>query len=229
MRLGVEENNVFTYLIRSSQEWAKKSVRAYRASREGVAAIEFAFVAPIMILMYLGLAELSLLIAEDRRVSHAANVAGDLTTQKSSVTKDDMSNIMNAVLLTLEEPDSSRVNIEITSYSLDTNGNIVTNGQATLGGSFGEAYSTNDIDARLLNASSGVVVARVAYDYRFSLMSYNEDTHTTAPLSKNPRAVTLTDTFLLKPRKSAQVTFDVSAGGGSTTYDCGFLAGKPSC
>ena len=67
MRLGDEENSMITHLVSTSQKWVLKTVSAYRASREGIAAIEFAFVAPIMIVMYLGLAELSLLIAEDRR------------------------------------------------------------------------------------------------------------------------------------------------------------------
>ena len=217
---------MFTSLIHTSQKWIRKTLSAYRASREGIAAIEFAFVAPIMIVMYLGLAELSLLIAEDRRISHAANVAGDLTTQQSSVTKAGMSEIMNAVLLTLENENNAK--IEITSYNLDGNGNVDTLGQATLGGTFASAYDKDNIDMRLLNATSGVVVARVEYDYQFALMSYKGESHTTDPIEKKRKSVTLSDTFLLKPRKSAQVTFE-SDSSGSTIYSCGLANGAVSC
>lgn len=219
---------MFTSLARTSQKWAQKTARDYRASREGVAAIEFAFVAPIMILMYVGLAELSLLIAEDRRVSHAANVAGDLTTQQSSITRDDMSNIMNAAFLTLEADQNAGVKIEITSYGLDGSGAVVTNGQAKLGGNFPTPYNSSNIDPRLLNQTSGVVVARVAYDYQLSLLTYNGNTHATGPLSSSSRTVNLSDTFLLKPRVSDQVTF-VPYTNGSTTFNCGFVNGRPSC
>ena len=226
MRLGDEENNMITHLVSTSRKWALKTVSAYRASREGIAAIEFAFVAPIMIVMYLGLAELSLLISEDRRVSHAANVAGDLTTQESTITRASMAEIMNAVLLTLENED--RAKIEITSYNLDEDGNIDTIGQAKFGDDISTPYNENSIDTRLLNATSGVVVARIEYDYQFSLMTYKAESQATDPIERRSKTVTLSDTFLLKPRQSTQVNFEEDTGG-NTTYSCSLSGGTVSC
>jgi len=53
-------------------------IQRYKSAKDGVAAIEFVFVAPIMIAMYFGLAEMSLAISADRKISHGTNIAGDL-------------------------------------------------------------------------------------------------------------------------------------------------------
>ena len=63
------------------------------ANRDGIAAIEFALIAPIMIALYVGLAEISLLVTADRNVSHAASVTGDLATQIEVLDTDEVENL----------------------------------------------------------------------------------------------------------------------------------------
>ena len=77
--------------IHLSKLFKSKLIKKYLLDREGIAAIEFVFVAPIMIGMYFGLAEISTAISADRRISHATNVAGDLTTQAAVITAADLS------------------------------------------------------------------------------------------------------------------------------------------
>ena len=53
--------------------------------RRGAAAVEFAFIAPVMILMYYGLAELTQAMMADRRASHVASAIGDLVAQDTAI------------------------------------------------------------------------------------------------------------------------------------------------
>ena len=53
----------------------------FRSDRRGVAAVEFALVAPVLIAAYLGMAELTLGLMTARQTSHLAATVGDLAAQ----------------------------------------------------------------------------------------------------------------------------------------------------
>lgn len=67
-----------------------RGVRGIRYNEKGVSAVEFALIAPILILLYLGAVELSLLMRVDRRVTSTSSSLGDLTARLAKVTDDDM-------------------------------------------------------------------------------------------------------------------------------------------
>ncbi len=171
-----------------------KAIRNFKDDKSGIAAIEFAFIAPIMIAIYFGLAEVASAINVDRRVSHTANVVGDLATQNTEVTNEDVSEIFAAALRVLSLNDVSDVTIELTSYELDENDNPRALGQAILNaGQNLPAFDPDTVDSRILNSTSGVVVARIAYSY------------TPLKLRFTDTDINLTEIFLLKPRRSASV------------------------
>ena len=184
---------------------------------DGIAAIEFAFIAPIMLFMYFGMAEVATAITVDRQVSHSANVAGDLTTQSETVSADEMSEIMTATMLVMGIPSSEQgnVTIEIASYARDADDNVVPMGSAVLNGPFPVAFDASKLDTRILSSTSGVVVARVNYNYEPLKLRYM------------PSNFDLREVFMLKPRKSANV--DIKDPDGSSSYTCSFSGGKPSC
>ena len=189
--------------------------KRYKIAESGIAAIEFVFVAPIMIGMYFGLAEISTAISQDRQISHSTNVAGDLTTQEATINAESMAEIMTAAALIMGVPTSrlNSINMELASFSRDSSNNVVPLGTATLGGSYPTAFDANDLDQLILSQSSGVVVARVSYDYeplKLRFMTTN---------------FTMSETFLLKPRQSANIDF-LNASGDIVDFNCGFQSGK---
>lgn len=56
-------------------------LRAFRHAQQGVAAVEFALVVPIMLVIYMGTLEASSLIAMDRKVQSVAGAVGDLVAR----------------------------------------------------------------------------------------------------------------------------------------------------
>ena len=80
---------------------ARLSILDLIADRRGLAAIEFAMIVPIMLVMFFGTVELSSGVAVDRKVTLVARTLSDLTSQSSSVADADLNNfftIKNAML-----------------------------------------------------------------------------------------------------------------------------------
>ena len=62
----------------------------------GIAAIEFAMVVPLMLVLFFGTVEFSSGVAVDRKVTLMARTLSDLTSQNISVTDTQLTNIFNA-------------------------------------------------------------------------------------------------------------------------------------
>lgn len=189
-------------------------LRRLAGDTKGVAAIEFAMIAPIMIALYVGLAEVSMLITSDRKVSHASSVTGDLAAQYETISNNEMSNIMQAAIAVMgtNHARSAHVSVDIISFEKDNSGTINEVGYAKLGSGFPTKYSAAGVSNKLLNKTSGLVVARVKYVYQSNSREF----------IGHP---SLTETFMLKPRKSATIPF--TKGAGSTmTCSLGLANGK---
>ena len=67
---------------------ARGASRQAVEDRRGVAAIEFAMIVPIMLVMFFGTVEFSSGVAVDRKVTLMARTLSDLTSQSLSVASD---------------------------------------------------------------------------------------------------------------------------------------------
>ena len=84
----------------------------------GVAAVEFALVVPLMIVMYLGTVEMSGGIAVNKKVSRVAGTVADLVTQQTSVTEDDLEAIMEIGEAVLYPYDLRKPDILVTGINV---------------------------------------------------------------------------------------------------------------
>ena len=212
-----------TKFVKISNQKIVKLFKRYKAAQGGVAAIEFVFVAPIMIGMYFGLAEISTAITQDRQISHSANVAGDLTTQVATVNAAGMSEIMTATVKIMGVPTSKlgSIKMELASFTRGATNNIVPLGKASLNGTYPENFNANTLDQLILSQASGVVVARVSYDYEPLGLNFQDFKF----FNGNFR---MSETFLLKPRTSANVDF-LDAAGAQTDFNCNLSGTTVTC
>ena len=186
--------------------------------KKGTAAIEFAFVAPVMIVTYFGLAEVSMLISTDRNISHATSVTADLSTQNQSLNGNDIEDIFNAAfaVMNLTYTQSSAVTIDIVSFEVDGGGAVTEVGYAKLGAGFPSHYvMPMNFSTSLLNQTSGLLVTRIEYNYS-----------SPSGLSTYVQTPTLSETFMLKPRKSVSIPFS-NGGGSAMTCTLTNVGGKP--
>jgi Flp pilus assembly protein TadG len=75
---------------------ARRSIPDLIGDRSAVAAIEFALIVPIMLVMFFGTVEFSSAVAVDRKVTLVARTLSDLTSQATSVADTDMTNFFTA-------------------------------------------------------------------------------------------------------------------------------------
>ena len=168
-----------------------------------------------MIGMYFGLAEVAAAISVDRRISHGANVAGDLVTQLPAVDADEMTEIVAAAIRVMEVQNPETIHMQIESFILPASGQPATSlGRIFVNDPFDpsqpddpndptdtdnpedaifEFYSPASLDPTLLNETSGIVVTRAKYEYETLNLRYLDT------------SITFEETFLLKPRQSDSV------------------------
>ena len=58
-----------------------------RSDRKGVGAIEFAFIAPVLIILYIGALEVSVAMSVNKKLARASSTVADLVTQAETINK----------------------------------------------------------------------------------------------------------------------------------------------
>lgn len=71
---------IFSKLYLAKKRMYKK-IQGFRKDSEGVAAVEFALISPILLLLFIGTIEVSLMIAVDRKISRTSSAIADLIAQ----------------------------------------------------------------------------------------------------------------------------------------------------
>ena len=165
--------------------------------RRGTAAVEFAFVAPVMILMYYGLAELTQGMMADRRASHVASAIGDLVAQDTMINSSEMTDIFNVGKAIIAPFPTTGLSMRVTSIRKDSTGAIQVMWSKS-SGSMGVLSSVTSVPAGLIANNESVILAESSYVYN------------SATGKALPNALTFTQKYYLKPRKTAQVTWSTS-------------------
>ena len=100
-----------------------RAIRRFGRDRRGVSAVEFAFIAPVMIGLYLGCVEISDGVAADRKVSLIAGALANLTAQATTILPADMTDIFNASGAIIAPYDAGKLTMTVTCVSIDANKN----------------------------------------------------------------------------------------------------------
>jgi Flp pilus assembly protein TadG len=178
-------------------------------NKDGLAAIEFAFLAPVLVTFLLGSVEISNALECRQKVTSLASSAADLVAQTSSVSATDMTNIFNAVTAIMY-PFTGTTSIVISSVASDGNGGGTVTWSQAQNGTALAVGTTVALSQQIMltcvatptptcsncakNACS-VIMAQISYSY-------------TSPLGKFfVGSVPLTDSFFARPRKSVSVAY----------------------
>lgn len=179
------------------------SLARFLKSRDGLAAVEFAFIAPIMVLLFFGVLEGSSAYSASRKALLAANTLADLVAQETSITKDSlddlfvgMEDVISAgdadvafrVVSVVLDPDTDEVKVH---WSRDSDGGTPYAAGAVYDG---------DVDPALLDDASSLIIAETSYDYA-------------SPISQKVIGAFLMEKTATRwPRMSSKVQYCVSAG-----------------
>lgn len=165
--------------------------------KRGVSALEFALIAPIMIVIYFGVGELCEAMMAQRRTAHTTSAIGDLVTQSTSLTSTDMSNVFAAATNIMAPFPTSTLKLRITSVTANTSNVPKVDWSCTTGG-----LAANNVGATYSGLPSGLVTTSGD-----SIVVAEGQYAWTSPASYLlPGALNFNEVFYLKPRKSAKVT-----------------------
>src|SRR6266550_2199496 len=177
---------------------AFRLVACFGTACEGLAAAEFAIMAPVMISMYFGVTELSDGYTASAKVTTVASTAADLVAQEQTVCNAEMNDVFSALNTIMFPYPLNNMQIVISS--------LIDGGGGTVKVAWSDAQNTS---ARTVNSIVSVPVGLVAVGGSVILaeVSYNYSSPTGHLIYGS---VPLGDKFYLHPRRTAQIARTVS-------------------
>ena len=200
--------------------------RAFRKAKEGLAAVEFALLLPVMIGLFFGVVETTLALLCRADVSVMASTAANLISEVSTPNSTDISNVYSAAgAILYPNPTgtgTTQPTIRITSIIYDTTSTSLTSGKVawtctqtgsgTLSpASLNKGQTVNFTDSSgsnplsIMTANGSVIMAEVAYGY------------TSPTMRIITQKLNLTNVWYTKPRRVAQIPAPSPAPSGCVT------------
>lgn len=141
---------------------APRPLASFAADSRAAAALEFALILPVLILLLFGVVEIGNVLLLDKKVTAGAQTAADLVAQQKVVTSADLSNIWLAVDNIIAPFDANATTYRLLSIVADNNGATSIHWQSSRGG---VGVASFPLPAGLTAANESVIVAVITYNY----------------------------------------------------------------
>ncbi|WP_206453487.1 TadE/TadG family type IV pilus assembly protein [Aurantimonas marina] len=152
----------------------KAAVEAFGSNRTGVAAVEFALVLPVMLLLYLGGFEASKALEASRKVETTAETVGNLVARNRVMNLTAIDNIFNISSAVMAPFSPDGLQIVVTTVTVDEKGQGTIDWSRASSGAGLTAGASYPVPSTLnFGAKSYLVVADVTYDYQ-PLLDYTK-------------------------------------------------------
>jgi len=147
-----------------------------------------------MLFIYMGVVDLSLLITADRKVTNVASAVGDLVSQATQISDNDIADIFEASSMIMEPMDHNELSIVVTSVVADEDNDTEVDWSEAFNGSGSNPGEAFTLPEGLTEPGSSVIVATATYSFE-------------SPVSVfiSGGAVELSETFYLRPRRTVAV------------------------
>lgn len=170
-----------------------RGLSCFLRNNKGVAAVEFAFIAPIMITTYFGSSELCNILLADRKVTNISAAATDLVAQALQISDAEMTDIFQASSAIMEPYPLTSLEIIVSSVVMQIDGDIEvawSDAFQTGARTPGSAFTMPD---GLIEPGGSVIVTEVRYSYSSPFGEFL--TH----------GITVEDIFFQRPRRVMQI------------------------
>lgn len=169
------------------------ALAAFWRNTRGVAAVEFALIAPLMAMLYIGTAEISQALTVDRKLTYTASALADLVAQDTRITDDEMGDIMEASSAMLAPFDSAPLQLVVTSVVADSHGDTEVDWSDAKGGDARSEGSKVTLPEGLTGPGDSIIMAEVSYTYSSPFSRFITD------------GFVMEDRFYLRPRRVAVI------------------------
>lgn len=187
------------------------TAKRFGADVRGIAAVEFAFIAPILLVMLVGAVEITRAVAIDRRLSVVTNMIADLVARETKLTGDDVEAIYDIAEQVMAPFDASELKLSIIPVmsAADNASNTLVypstaNRPSYNGGALPAKCQAYALTAGILQKNESVIVVESSYAFKPLFLGYVM------------HADDWTEKAIAKPRKALCVAFD----GATCTSSC---------
>ncbi len=213
-------------IVSKSTAVAATFARRFYRSKDGIAAVEFGFVVPIMLCMFIGVVELSQAITVDRRVSHVASSTADLVARQKTMTDTTLNDYMTIIDQLMLPYSDTPLRMTISNVYNTTAAPTVhrvcwvyhRNGTTANGANTSIVAGGNytGLPTDVLDAAGGksVLVVEVAYLYQPVLLFSGSNTKvqgTQVGSFVGAAGINMTEKFYLAPRLSNSIQYNGAA------------------
>ncbi|MCP1198773.1 TadE/TadG family type IV pilus assembly protein [Notoacmeibacter sp. MSK16QG-6] len=195
-------------MLHSVASRSRSAAQRLWQDRRGVAATEFAIVAPFLLVAYLGSIELAAGIDAAKKISRSAGVVADLVTQGDSYTSSELGELLDIGMANIQpysrsKPTMSLYGIEMDDSSGTVQAKVKWSITKTKGGSLSQAVAAGtvltDVPANLLVKDTFLV--RAVTDLSYKSLSLGSTEYT-----GNLDGIALSDTANFRPRYEDEIT-----------------------
>lgn len=177
---------------------------AFLRAEEGVAAVEFALIAPILLIMLIGGTALEEAVVVSHKVTAAAHSIADVTTQYSTVANTDLSVILSASTVVLEP------------YPTTSAKMVVSEVQVASGGGTGTVVWSQALNTgpRAIGSTVSIPAASASSDSDTTYLILGEVTYNYTPRVANKfvPGITFYQSLFMVPRISTSIPLTSSSG-----------------
>jgi Flp pilus assembly protein TadG len=172
-------------------------VSRFLRARDGLAAIEFAFIAPLLITLFFGTVEVCNALICRQKVTTMAASAADLVAQDSTISGSQVNDVFSAINAIVYPYPTTGAQIIITSLIGDPlhAGKYVVDWSVAQNTTAHAKGASMNVPTGLLTVGGSVVLAEISYTYH---------SHTTEMVTG---PITMSDVFYARPRKGAEVKY----------------------
>jgi Flp pilus assembly protein TadG len=191
-----------------------RRLRQLAADRRGVAAVEFAFIAPVLLTLYFVTMEVSQAIETNKKIGRVASMVADLVTQQDKVNRSEIDAIMQIGGAILQPYNRSLPTIEVTAIQMTDDEN---NPQAEvfwsrrlMNGNTAQAAtpgSSTTVPENLRTPGSFLIRVSGQLDYR-PVITWTADQRADLGLAAAFDRISMNETYYLRPRMSINIPCD---------------------
>lgn len=161
--------------ISRRRAFTEQQRRTFGRDDRGLAAMEFAFIAPLLVLIFFGVIEGSDALSASRRASLAVNTLADLAAQETELTNDDIADLFAGVEDIIDQrPIVAEFRLLSVYYDAVQDKVLVGWSRDSKNGTpyAVDSEYTDLPDDTLLDDTSSLIVAELTYNYSSKLTDY---------------------------------------------------------
>jgi Flp pilus assembly protein TadG len=182
----------------------------FRSDRRGAAAVEFALIMPILLIMYFLTMEASQALETSKKVSRIGSMVADLVTQQPTIVKADLDAIMKIGTSTLMPYSRSTPDITVTAIQITTDATpkvLVVWSRKLVSGAYSAgaaAGTTTTVPTTLKVAGSFLVRVDSNLGY-LPIITWSTGTQSTLGFTSGFNSIAMGETYYLRPRRSQTI------------------------